>query len=39
MKTIILGVGNPILGDDGIGIHVIHYLKKHIENTGFVATN
>ena len=22
MKTIILGVGNPILCDDGIGIHV-----------------
>ena len=23
MKTIVLGVGNPILRDDGVGIHVI----------------
>ncbi|RLF59387.1 MAG: hypothetical protein DRN27_02795 [Thermoplasmata archaeon] len=36
MKTIILGVGNLILGDDGIGIHVIHHLKKHIENKDIV---
>ena len=31
MKTIILGVGNPILGDDGVGIHVIRKLKKQIK--------
>jgi hydrogenase maturation protease len=30
MKTIILGVGNPILCDDGAGIHVAHQLKRHI---------
>ena len=30
MKTIILGVGNPILCDDGAGIHVAHQLKQHI---------
>jgi len=36
MKTIILGVGNPILGDDGIGIHVINHLKKHIKNNDVV---
>jgi len=36
MKTIILGVGNPILGDDGIGIHVINHLKKHIRNNDVV---
>ena len=30
MKTIILGVGNQILGDDGVGIHVANELKKHI---------
>lgn len=23
MKTILLGVGNPILGDDGVGVHVV----------------
>ncbi len=28
MKTLILGVGNPILSDDGVGIHVARILKK-----------
>jgi len=32
MKTIILGVGNQILGDDGIGIHVTDELKKIVKN-------
>jgi len=33
MKTIIIGVGNPILGDDGVGIHVANQLKqKNIAN-------
>jgi len=33
-KTIILGVGNPILRDDGVGIHVAEELKKHIRKPG-----
>ena len=32
MKTIVLGVGNQILGDDGVGIHVTNVLKKQIKN-------
>lgn len=32
MKTIILGVGNLILGDDGVGIHVANELKKHVKD-------
>ena len=32
MKTIILGVGNPILCDDGVGIHVAKQLKQHIND-------
>ena len=32
MKTIILGVGNQILGDDGVGIHVTKELKKHVKD-------
>ena len=28
MKTLILGVGNPILSDDGVGIHVARELGK-----------
>jgi hydrogenase maturation protease len=29
MKTIVLGVGNPILMDDGVGLHVVEEIKKH----------
>ena len=32
MRTIVLGVGNPILRDDGVGIHVVNQLKKHIND-------
>jgi hydrogenase maturation protease len=32
MKTIVLGVGNPILQDDGVGLHVIDALRKHMNN-------
>jgi len=32
MKTIILGVGNSILSDDGVGIHVANQLKQKINN-------
>jgi len=32
MKTIILGVGNLILGDDGVGVHVANELKKHVNS-------
>jgi hydrogenase maturation protease len=30
MKTIIIGLGNPILGDDGVGWKVAEELKKHL---------
>lgn len=32
MKTIVLGIGNLILGDDGVGVHVANELKKHINS-------
>ena len=32
MKTIILGVGNPILGDDGVGNHIANKLKEKIND-------
>ena len=32
MKTVVLGVGNPILRDDGVGIHVVNQLKEHIND-------
>lgn len=31
MKTIILGIGNPILRDDGVGVHVAEELRKKIK--------
>jgi hydrogenase maturation protease len=33
MKTIILGIGNQILGDDGVGIHVVNEAKKYINDS------
>ena len=32
MKTIILGVGNQILGDDGVGVQVSNELKKFVKD-------
>ena len=32
MKTIVLGVGNPILRDDGVGIHVAREIKEKIKD-------
>ena len=32
MKTIVLGVGNQILGDDGVGVHVANELKERIRH-------
>jgi len=30
MRTIVLGLGNPILGDDGVGWHVIQDLRNQM---------
>jgi len=30
MKTLIVGLGNPILGDDGVGWKVAEEIKKHL---------
>ena len=32
VKTLVLGIGNPILGDDGVGFHVAQELAKLIED-------
>ncbi|MEX2722041.1 MAG: hydrogenase maturation protease [Candidatus Wukongarchaeota archaeon] len=44
MRTLILGVGNPVLSDDGVGIHVIEELEKEklpenvkVEEAGLVG--
>lgn len=37
MKTIVLGVGNPILCDDGVGIHVARQIKEKINDPNIVV--
>jgi hydrogenase maturation protease len=29
MKTLVLGIGNILLSDEGIGIHTLNYLRRH----------
>ncbi len=29
MRTLILGIGNTLLADEGVGVHVVHYLEDH----------
>ncbi|HAV10199.1 MAG TPA: hypothetical protein DCX22_01070 [Dehalococcoidia bacterium] len=36
MRTIVLGLGNPILSDDGIGPRVIYDLQKQIDDPDIV---
>ena len=33
MKTIVMGVGNLILGDDGVGIHIANEIKKKVKDS------
>ncbi len=37
MKTIVLGIGNPILQDDGVGIHVINELRQHLKDSRVIV--
>ena len=32
-KTLVLGLGNTLLADEGIGVHAVEYLRNHIEQT------
>lgn len=32
MKTLVLGLGNPILHDDGVGIHVVQELRQIVHD-------
>ena len=32
MKALVLGIGNPILSDDGVGIRVAHEVGKHLHD-------
>ncbi len=32
METLVLGIGNTLLTDEGVGVHAIQYLKTHYAN-------
>jgi len=32
VRTLVLGIGNPILGDDGVGFHIAQELAKKIKD-------
>ena len=34
MKTLVLGIGNLLMGDEGVGIHVIRYLQENFQLAG-----
>jgi len=34
MKILVLGLGNELCGDDGVGIHVVRSLKRNIRTKG-----
>lgn len=39
MRSIVIGVGNPLLGDDGVGIRVARELSRRFDNhTGVTVT-
>lgn len=31
MKTLVVGVGNTLLADEGAGVHAMHFLRDHFE--------
>jgi hydrogenase maturation protease len=34
-KTIVLGLGNEYISDDGVGIHVVRELRRRLQTSGF----
>jgi hydrogenase maturation protease len=34
MKILVLGIGNILFGDEGIGVHLVHYLQEKYEFSG-----
>jgi hydrogenase maturation protease len=36
MKTLILGIGNTILGDDGVGVHIVQQIASRIQDENIV---
>jgi hydrogenase maturation protease len=38
-KTLVLGLGNELYGDDAVGIHVVRRFKKKVEENDFFLAN
>ena len=38
MDTLIIGIGNPVLSDDGVGIHVVRELAGRLQERSDVTT-
>jgi hydrogenase maturation protease len=39
MKTLVLGIGNPILSDDGVGLSIARSLKEELEGVDVIAAD
>jgi hydrogenase maturation protease len=39
MKTLVLGIGNPILSDDGVGLLIAQSLKGELEEVDVIAAD
>ena len=33
MKVLLLGIGNLLFGDEGIGVHFVNYISKKYKNS------
>ncbi len=39
MKTLVLGIGNPVLSDDGVGLSIARSLEGEIEGVEVIAAD
>ncbi len=38
-RTLVLGIGNPLLSDDGAGVHAIRWLARNVDESQKTALN
>ena len=36
-KTLVLGIGNTLLSDEGVGIHAVHFLQRQLDDSAPVT--
>ena len=36
-KTLVLGIGNTLLSDEGVGIHAVHFLQQQLDDSAAVT--